>query len=92
VREAIEGALGEDGIVEQSDPLVDGAVAGNDGGGTPVAFEDHLVEVAGLLCGQAPKPEVIEDEEVGGQEATEDLLGGVVGAGLVKRVEQVVGA
>jgi hypothetical protein len=36
VGEAIEGTLGEDGIVEESDPLVDGAVAGDDGGGAPV--------------------------------------------------------
>ncbi len=46
VCQAIEGALGEDRIVEQRDPLVDGAVAGEEGGGAAVALEDHLVEVA----------------------------------------------
>ena len=90
--EAIEGALGEDGIVEESDPLVDGAVAGDDGGGASVSFEDHLVEVTRLLGGEAPQAEVVEDEEVGSEEATERLLSGVIGAGLVKRLEQVVGA
>ena len=90
--EAIEGALGEDGIVEESDPLVDGAVAGDDGRGASVAFEDYLVEVTRLLGGKTPQSEVIEDEEVGSEEATERLLSGVIGAGLVKRLEQVVGA
>lgn len=90
--EAIEGALGEDRIVEQSDPLVDGPVAGDDGGGAPVAFEDDLVEVTRLFRAEAPEPEVIEDEEVGGEQAAEHLLGGVVGTGLVKGLEQVVGA
>jgi hypothetical protein len=92
VSESIEGALGEDGIVEESDPLVDGAVAGDDGGGAPVAFEDHLVEVTRLLGAEAPQAEVVEDEEIGGEETAEDLLGGVVGAGLVKGLEEVVGA
>jgi hypothetical protein len=54
VGEAIEGALGEDGIVEESDPLIDGAVAGDDGRGAPVAFEHDLVEVTRLLGAEAP--------------------------------------
>jgi hypothetical protein len=92
VSEAIEGALGEDGIVEQGDPLVDGPVAGDDGGGAPVPFEDHLVEITRLLGGQASQAEVIEDEQIGSEQAAQHLLGGVIGTGLVKRLEEVIGA
>jgi len=45
VREAIEGALSEDGVVEEGDPFFDAAVGCHDGRGAPVAFDDDLVEV-----------------------------------------------
>jgi hypothetical protein len=92
VGEAINRTLGEDGIVEERDPLVDGAVAGDDGGGAAVAFEDDLVEIAGLLGVEAAQAEVVDDEDVGGKEATQDLLGRMIGAGLVEALEEVIGA
>ena len=46
VRQPIDRALGKDGIVEQRNPLVDGAVTGDDGGSAAVAFEDDFVEIA----------------------------------------------
>ena len=49
VGEAIKGALGQDGIIEEWYPFLDRSVGGNDGGGAAVAFDDDLVEVAGLL-------------------------------------------
>ena len=81
VGEAVEGALGEDGIVEEGDPLVDGPVGSDDGGGPTVALDDDLVEVAGLLGIEPAEPEVVDDEQVGSEEAPEDPLRGVVGAG-----------
>lgn len=65
--EAIDGALSEDGIVEERDPLVDRAVAGDDGGGAAVAFEDDLVEVARLLGVESAQAEVVDDQDVGGE-------------------------
>jgi len=56
-----------------------------------VTPDDQLVEVDGLLRGEAMEPEVVEDEQVGRQEATEDPLGGVVDAGLRHLAEVVVG-
>jgi hypothetical protein len=46
---AIEGALGEDGVIEEGDPFVDGPDGGHDGGGPAVALDDDVVEVTGLL-------------------------------------------
>ena len=46
---AVEGAVGEDGIVEQGHPLIDGAIACDGRGGPPVPLHQHIVEIAGLL-------------------------------------------
>lgn len=92
MREPVDGALGENGVVEERDPLVDGAVTGDDGGGAAVALEDDLVEVAGLLGIEAPQAEVVDDQDVGGEQAAQDLLGRVIGAGLKEALEEVVGA
>jgi hypothetical protein len=88
VCEAIEGALGEDGIVKERDPLVDGAVRCDDGGAAAMALDDDFVEVAGLLGIEPPESEVIDDEEVGSEQATEHTLGGVIGPGLVDQLEE----
>ena len=90
--ESVEGALGEDRVVEERDPLVDGAVAGDDGRGAPVPLEDDLVEVARLAGIEATQAEVVEDEDVGGQEPAQHLLAAVVGPRLVQSLEHVVGA
>ena len=60
VGEAVEGALGQDGIIEEGDPLVDYAVGCDDGGRAAVALDDDLIEVAGLLGIEAAQAEVIE--------------------------------
>ena len=60
MREAIEGAVGEDGVVEERDPLVHGAIARDDGGGGPVPLDEDVVEIAGLLRGELPQAEVVE--------------------------------
>lgn len=92
VSEAIEGALGEHRVVEEGDPLVDGAVARDERRSAAMALEDHLVEVARLAGVEAAQAEVVEDEDVGGEQAPQHLLGRVVGTRLVKGLEHVVGA
>ena len=68
VGEAVECAVAEDGVVEESEPLVDGVVGGDDEAGSAVLVEDEVVEVGGLLWGEAVEAEVVEDEEVGERE------------------------
>ncbi len=92
VGESVDGALGEDGIVEERDPLVDGSIGSQYRRSTAVPFEDDLVEVTGLLGIETAQREVVDDEDVWSEQATEDLLGGMVGASLVKVSQQVVGA
>ena len=88
VRESVEGALSEDGVVEERDPLVDGAVGGDEGRGPAVTLDDDLVEVAGLLSVEAAEAEVVDDEQVGSEQAAHDALGGVIGSGLVDELEE----
>ena len=80
VGESVEGALGEEGVVEEGDPFVDVSVAGDDGAGAFVAFEDEFVEVGALLGGEGLKSEVVDDEELGCGVGSEGFFGGVVGA------------
>jgi hypothetical protein len=54
VREAIEGAVGEDRVVEEGDPLVHGPIARDNRGGVPIPLDEDVVEIAGLLGGEDP--------------------------------------
>src|SRR5262245_43452335 len=47
--EPIEGTVGQDGIVEEGHPFLDRAVAGDHSRGMTVAFDQDIVQVAGLL-------------------------------------------
>jgi hypothetical protein len=90
--EPVDSALGKHGILEQRDPFIDGAIAGQDGGSSAVALQDDFVEVAGLLSIEAAKGEIVDDQQIGGEKPSEDLVGGVISAGLVKLVEEAIGA
>jgi group II intron reverse transcriptase/maturase len=79
VGEAVEGALGEDRIVEERDPFLDAPVGGDEGRGTAVTLDDDLVEVAGLLGVEAPEPEVVDDEQIRREQGADHALSGVVG-------------
>ena len=91
VRKSIDRTLSKDRIVKQRNPLVDGAVAGEDGGRASVSFEDDFVEIAGLLGIETTQAEVVDDEDVGGEQATQDFLGGVIGARLMKSLQEMIG-
>jgi len=54
-------------------------------------FEDDFVEVIRLLGVETAQGEVIDDEDVGREQAAEDLVGGVVGPRLVQILQEVVG-
>ena len=53
--------------------------------------DDQLVEVYGLLLGHPVETEVVEDEQVRGEEGAEGLVRGVVDPGLSHGPEEVVG-
>ena len=58
VGEAIERAVGEDGVVEEGDPLIHRPVARDDRGGPAVPLDEDVVEIAGLLGREFSEPEV----------------------------------
>ena len=91
VRQSVHGALCQDRIVEERDPFLHAAVAREDCRGAPVTLDDDLVDVAGLRRIEPTKPEVVNDQEVGCEEAPQGLLVRVIAAGLAKFLEHRVG-
>ena len=53
VGQAVQRAVAQDGVIEETQPFVHGPVAGDDEAGRPMPIEDEFVEVGGLLGGQA---------------------------------------
>ena len=49
IGQPVQGAVAQDGVVKDAEPFLHGPVAGDDKAGDPVAVEDELVEVGGLL-------------------------------------------
>ena len=56
VSQPVQGAVAQDGVIEEAEPFVHGPVAGDDEAGRPMPVEDEFVEVGGLLGGQAMEP------------------------------------
>ena len=92
VSEAVQGALSQDRILEQGDPLVERPVAGKDRRAASMALENDLVEIPGLLGGEAAQAEVIDDQQRRREQAAQHGLAGVVGARLVELSPHLVGA
>jgi len=92
VGQAVEGALSQDGVVEERDPLLDGPVTGEESGGAAVALDDDLIEVAGLGGVQAAQPKIVHDQQIGGQQSAQRFVLGVIGPGLAQFLEEGIGA
>jgi len=76
--------------MEEEDPLGDGPVGSDDGGDPAVPLDDDLVGVPGLLGIEPAESEVVDDDQVRGEEAPPHPLGGVVGPGLMDEPAQGV--
>ena len=68
IGQPVQGAVAEDGVIEEVEPFVHGPVAGDDEAGRSVAMEDQFVEIGGLLGCEPVQAEVVEDEQVGREE------------------------
>ena len=64
VGQPVQGAVPQDGVVEEAEPLPHGPVAGDDEAGDPVPADDQFVQVCRLLAGEAVQPQVVQDEQV----------------------------
>ena len=56
-----------------------------------MAVEDEFVQIRRLLWREPVEAQVIEDEQVGGEEGPEGAVDGVVHSGLCHGLEEVVG-
>ena len=63
VGQAVQGAVAQDRVVEEAEPSVHRPVAGDDEAGDPVSADDQLVEVGGLLSGEAVEAQIGQDEQ-----------------------------
>ena len=68
VGQPIQGAVSQYGVIEEAEPLLHRAVAGDDEAGGPMSADDQLVEVGGLLGGKLVEAQVVQDQQVRCQE------------------------
>ncbi len=64
---AVLRAVGKDGIVR--------AVTRDDRGAPPMALDEHIVEIARMLSGELTNAELVEQEQVQRESATEEPQG-----------------
>lgn len=67
VGQAIQGAVPEYGVIEEADPFLHGAVAGDYEAGGSVSADDELVEVGRLLGSELMQAQVVQDQQVRGE-------------------------
>ena len=63
VGQPVQGAVAEDGVVEETQPLVHASVVGDDEAGDPMATDDQLVEVSRLQSGEPVEAQISQDEQ-----------------------------
>ena len=81
VGQAVQGAVAQDGIIEEAEPFLHGPIAGDDEAGDPVSADDQFVQIGGLLSGEPVEAQVVQDEQVRGKEGAEGALHRVVHSG-----------
>src|SRR5467141_222609 len=88
VHEAVEDGVGDCRIDDHLVPVIDGELAGHDGGTAAVAVVDDFEQIAALLRGQRRQPPVVEDQKLDTGEALEEACIPSIAACQRKRVEQ----
>src|SRR2546427_11773367 len=81
VEQPIADGIGHGRLSELIVPVLDGELAGEDGGAGAVAIVEDLEQVAAVLVAQGCQAPVIEHQDVGAGEAGEQAGGGGVGGG-----------
>src|SRR5260370_383392 len=86
VSEAVQRAVGEDGIVEEGHPVLHRGVTRDDRGGPAMALDEHIVEIA---AGELAQAEVVEEAQVRREPAPQFPLEGIIGPGLMERLQEL---
>src|SRR5579862_3571952 len=92
IHEAIDGALGEQDVVEHPQPLGGVAVAGEDDGGASGPLDEELINVLALLAAHGLEGEVVDDEQVDGAEGGHLGVVRVVESTLSQKRQHLIGA
>ena len=71
VGQAVQGTVAQDWIVTEAEPFLHGPVAGDDEAGDSVPADDQLVEVCGLLGGEAVETQIVQNQQVRAEEGPE---------------------
>ena len=80
VHEAVEDGIGQGWVADDVMPVLDGKLAGGDGGAYAVAVLDDLEQVAAVLGAELGQPPVVDDQDLGLGERGEQLGIASVGA------------
>ena len=91
VDEAIEDGVGEGGVSDGFVPVLDGELAGDEGGLAAGPVLDDLKEIAAFDLGEWDQTEVVQDEEPGFLEAVEEARPQAIGAGESQFLKQSSG-
>jgi len=78
ISQAVQGAVAQDRVVKQSQPLFYCTVAGDDKARLAVSGDDQLIEVSRLLTGELLQTEIVQDKQVWADEGAKGLLQGMV--------------
>jgi hypothetical protein len=89
--EPVDGALGADRIGEGGEPFIGSAVGGDDHGAGAMPLDHDLVDVAAFGEIHGIEREVVDEEQVGGEEFAQFRVIGVVEAGVLEVLEHAVG-
>ena len=89
--EAVDSTLSPDGVGECGEPFVGAAVGGNQDTARAVSFDEYLVDIAAFLGIHLVKAEIVDDEEIDGEELTHLWFMGVCEACMSEGFEHVVG-
>ena len=90
--QSVHRGLGQQWVGHHGQDFRGLAVAGDDGGGGAVAFDDELVEVAGLGGLQSVQREVVDDEQLDAVQFAHLVFVGAVQPCPAQAFEQFVGA
>ena len=72
VGQSVQGAIAENGIVEEAQPFVRAAIGSDAKARSSMTLDDELVQIVTLLGGQPAEAEIIQDDKIRSQIATED--------------------